>query len=99
MQIEAVQDANRERVLRARVPEHNSTHTSIQKFTQFGVDLRGSKVGTIELGSLVEIDVQSVRIAVAATLLREVEKSLLRSPEESLGVHAHFMRAMVFLTH
>jgi hypothetical protein len=86
-------------VLRARVPEHNGTHASIHKFTQFGVDLRGSEVGTIELGSPVEIDVQSVRIAITATLLCEVEKSLLRSPEECLGVHTHFMRATVFLAH
>ena len=58
------------------------------------VDLLPSRdFGAVELGAPVEIDVRSVRISVSAGFFGEIEKSLLGTPEESLGVHSHLVRA------
>ena len=91
-----MQDADRDRMLRAGIAENDSAETTLDQFAKLGVDLLRVELRAVEFCALVEIDIGRIRVAKAPAGVFDVEKALLGPPEESLGMHSHLMRQAVF---
>ena len=70
---------------------------ALHQIAELRVDLPGVEAFAVDLGALVEIDVERIGIAEAAAFLRDVEEALLGAAAQTLGVHPHVMGEMLLL--
>ena len=61
--------------------QNDSSDSTVKKLTQTRIYLFGIQIGTIEFRTLVEVNVGSIWIMIATTILGYVEKTLLCAPE------------------
>src|SRR5215469_8608332 len=88
MEVQAVQDADGERMLGAGVLHDHRAVALAHQLAQLEVDLPAIQIGGVELRPLVEIDLEGVRIG-EALLLHGREEALLGAPGKLLGMHPH----------
>ena len=86
--VHPVEDADDQRMLGARIPEHDAAVTGIHQVADFPVDFRGLQLGAVDFGAPVEVDVPREVVGETAFVL-ERELGLDVPAGQGLGMHAH----------
>ena len=98
IEVQAIEDADSNRMLRPRVLQNNGAEAPLDQIAQLRLLIcAGLEPFAVDLGPLVEIDIRGIRIAIAAFCLGDVKKALLGAAAQTLSVHSHVMGKMVLL--
>src|SRR5215207_274728 len=95
IKIEAVEDADGKVMFRAGIFQYDGAVTPLHELAKLFVDLAAVEAFRVDLGALVEVDVECVGIAEADLFLSDIEEALLGAPAQPFGMHAHLVREMV----
>ena len=92
-EIEAIENADGDRMLGAGVFYDDGAVAVLHQASQTKIDGVGGKISGVDLGTLVEIDIEGARQAeaVARLVQIDIEKLLQRAAAKLLGMHAHLM--------
>src|SRR5262245_23815736 len=98
-EIESVQDPDRDRMLGAGIADDNRAVAVRHQFANTQIDGFGLELAGVDLGALVEVDLEGVRQAkaVVAVAQIDVEEFLNRAAFELLGMQPHLVRAALLL--